>query len=453
MKSDFTKGPIFKRIILYTLPILFTGVLQLLFNATDLVVAGRLSGEASIAAVGSCSALINLIVALFLGLSVGAGVIVAQSIGAGDMAVVKRIVHTAWLVALLVGVVVALVGILAARPLLLWMNTDPAVLEEAVPYLRAYFLGAPALMVYNFAASMVRSAGDTKHPMIFLVISGAMNVLLNIVITLMLGEGYGALSVGIATAIASVISAVEITVFLCRMQGPLHLDFKKLMIDRRLLGTMVRIGIPAGIQSSLFSFSNVLIQSTVNGYGQATVAGNTAAASIEGFIYIVMNAFSITATTFVGQNFGAMKHDRVRKIIFQCSGAAALVGMGTGALALLFSKPLLAFYSVTEGAALSAGLTRMSIICTTYWLCGMMEVACGCIRGMGDSVVPMIVSLLGSCALRVVWIYTVCPMDPTNIRILYLSYPVSWLLTSSVHYFIAFRKSNKYRRMALQGAD
>lgn len=450
--KSFTEGPLLSKIILFALPLIATAVLQLLFNTADTVVVGRWGGstpeecETALAAVGSCGALTNLIVNLFLGLSVGAGVCVAHDIGAGDQEGVSRVVHTSVLASLISGAVVTVFGLCMARPLLALMGTDPAVLDQAVPYMCAYFCGMPANMLYNYCAAMLRSSGDTTRPLAFLSVAGIVNVVLNLIMVIVFGMG--AVGVGIATAVSQWISCILIVCFMMRTDGPCHITLSKLHVDRIKLRKIVMIGLPAGIQSTLFSVSNVLIQSTVNSFGKVVVAGNTAGANLDGYIYATQNALYHTALTFVGQNVGARKHDRVKKSLLRCIAVVSVVGITVGMAMYLFGRPLLGLFAPGNTGAIEAGMTRLSIMATTYFLCGLMEVGCGTMRGLGKSLAPMFISLIGSCLFRIVWIYTVFPFSPT-LKMLYISYPVSWSLTAltffcfCAHYLSKLKKQWK----------
>ncbi len=440
--SDLTRGPLFVKIIKYSLPIIATGLLQTFYNASDMIVVGNFSdvGATAMGAVGACGALINLILNLFIGLSVGTGVCVAQEFGGGRYDDLKKTVHTSLLASIIGGVIVGLFGFFMARPLLMLMGTPEATLNEAVPYMKAYFLGVPAAMVYNFMAAAIRSSGDTKRPLIILMISGLVNVLLNLFLVLVFG--LGAVGVGIATTVAQYISASMILWHMAKRGGHCKISKSDLKIDKKKLIRIVSIGIPAGLQSMLFSLSNVLIQSTVNTYGATVVDGNAAAGNIEGFVYIAMNAMYHASLTFVGQNVGAGQYKRIGKIVAECMAIVTVIGLALGLSGYIFGDALLKIYAPTNEAVRAAGVRRLGVICATYFLCGLMEVACGALRGMGKSLPPMIISLLGSCVFRIVWIFTVCPFFPGNIRVLYLSYPISWIITVSA-YLVASRIAYK----------
>ena len=435
-ETDLTRGPLLLRIIFFTMPLVATGFLQLLFNAADLVVVGRYSGSMASAAVGSCGSLINLIVQLFMGLSVGAGVMAAQDFGAKRYDDVRRLIGTSIIASLAGGVLVAVFGFVMAEPLLALMETPDEVMAEAVPYMRAYFCGMPACLLYNYLAAILRSYGDTRRPLIFLSVSGVVNVIFNLVAVL--GFGLGALGVGIATAASQYASALMIVFYMRRTDGPCRIEGCSL--DGRKLLRMILIGLPAGIQSTLFSLSNTLIQSTVNGYGPIVIAGNSVAGSLDGFAYMAQNSTYHAALTFVGYHVGAGQHERIRRISLLCCAEALVLGAITASVLVGFGPQLLTIYTSPENrdAVIAAGMNRLTTLGLTYCFCGLMEVGCGTIRGMGKAVLPMIVSLVGSCVFRIVWIETVCPLDPTNIKLLYISYPISWILTAAAHFICCY---------------
>ena len=440
--GDLTQGPLFIKIIKYSLPIIATGLLQTFYNASDMIVVGNFSdvGATAMGAVGACGALINLILNLFIGLSVGTGVCVAQEFGGGRFDDLKKTIHTSLLASIIGGLAVGLFGFFMARPLLTLIGTPEATLNEAVPYMKAYFVGVPAAMVYNFMAAAIRSAGDTKRPLIILMISGAVNVALNLFLVLVFGMG--AVGVGIATTVAQYMSAIMILWYMIKRGGHCSIKREDLKIDKKKLMRIVSIGIPAGLQSMLFSLSNVLIQSTVNTYGATVVDGNAAAGNIEGFVYIAMNSMYHAALTFTGQNVGAGQYKRIGKILVECLIIVTVIGLLLGVSGYIFGDTLLKIYAPDDAAVRAAGVNRLGVICALYFLCGLMEVGCGVLRGMGKSIPPMIISLLGSCVFRIVWIFTVCPFFPGDIKVLYLSYPISWIITT-VAYLIASRFAYK----------
>ena len=447
---DMTEGPILGRMILFTLPVLATGVLQLLFNASDLAVVGQFGGADSqieVGAVGSCGALINLIVNLFMGLAVGAGVIAAQDIGAKRYEAVHKLADTALTVSLIGGVAVGVFGFFATEPLLRLMGTTKEILPSAVPYMKAYFTGMPGCLLYNYLAAIQRSGGDTKHPLLFLAISGVANVGLNIL--MVAGFKLGARGVGIATSASQYIAAAAILIFMLREEGCCRVT--GFALDGERLKKMVLIGLPAGLQGTLFSLSNVIIQSSINTYGTYVVAGNAAGSNLDGFLYIAMNSVYTAALTFVGQNVGAGKYARIKKISFLCVGLVTFIGVSLGVVLVVFGEKLLLIFATGENkdAVVKAGMNRLLVMGTTYFLCGLMDVGCGIMRGMGKTILPMIVSLVGSCLFRIVWIATVCPLFPGNILALYISYPISWFITAAVHYGCCI---HNYRALMRRGA-
>lgn len=439
---DMCNGPILKKVLQFALPLMATGILQLLYNAADIIVVGQFAGKTALAAVSSTGSLINLIVNLFMGLSVGASVVVARRYGAGDHAGVNKVLHTAVTLSIVSGVLVAIVGFSLSRTLLEMMDSPADVIDQATLYLRIYFIGIPAAMVYNYCAASLRAIGDTKRPLYYLSISGAVNVVLNLILVIVLHMGVA--GVAIATAVSQVVSMVLIVICLLRTDGCIHLDPKKLRIDLPELKEVLRIGLPAGLQSSVFAISNVLIQSSINSFGSAVMAANGAAGNIEGFIYTAMNSISQATLTFTGQNMGAKRYDRIPRILGACSALVTIIGLIAGVAAYTGGPVLLKLYT-TDPEVVKIGLVRLSFVGLPYFLCGLMEVIAGMLRGCGYSITPMIVSMLGACAFRVIWIYTLFAAFPT-LNMLYVSYPISWLLTSAAHlgcFFYAWRKMPK----------
>lgn len=426
---DMCNGPLLGKIITFAVPLMLSGILQLLFNAADIIVVGRFAGNEALAAVGSTSALINLLVNVFIGLSIGTNVLVARYYGGHNHKEVEETVHTSILAALAGGVFLLILGILLAKPLLGLMGTPEDVIGQSVLYMKVYFLGMPAFLVYNFGSAILRAVGDTRRPLYFLLFAGVVNVVLNLIFVVVFHMGVA--GVAAATAISQYISAVLIIQCLIRSEMSYRLILKHLRIVPAKLKKIVQIGLPAGIQGAVFSISNVLIQSSVNSFGSVAMAGNTAAANIEGFIYTSMNAVYQTALSFGSQNFGAKQYKRMDRIQWICLGLVTAVGvvMGYGAVGL--GRSLLGVYS-GDAQVIAYGMTRLSIIGTTYFVCGIMEVMVGGLRSRGYSVMPMLVSLTGACAFRVLWIFTVFAMDPTP-QTLYISYPVSWALTAAAH--------------------
>ena len=423
---NMTEGPFLKKIVLFLIPLVLTGLLQTLYNAADLVVVGRFRGELALAAVGCTGALTNLIVGLFMGLSVGAGVLVAHGIGANDRERVQKVVHNSVLLAAVLGVVVAVVGFIFAPQLLRLMDTPETVLASATLYLRIILCGVPASMLYNYCASMVRSTGDTKHPLIFLTVSGLVNVGLNLILVVIFGMGVD--GVAIATIASQYLSAGMILVFMMRSDSWVRFSPRKLGVDGKIVGKILYIGVPSGIQGCLFSFSNVLIQSSINSFGDVVMAGNAAASNIEGFVYIAMNAVYHASLTFVGQNMGAKKYKNIKRITLLCAICAVVIGLSTAGIFFLFRRFFVGLYVSGNEAVAAAAYVRMSYIMLTYFLCGIMEVLCGTMRGMGKSISAMVISLLGACVFRIVWLETIFKIFP-KIECVYLSYPISWTLT------------------------
>ena len=440
---DLTEGPLLGKIIRFSLPLIASGLLQTLYNATDMVVVGRFGGSNSMGAVGACGSLISLIIGLFLGITVGTGVLVAQCIGAKKERDVDDVVHTSLITATIGGAILGVIGFFLAEPLLSLMGTPDEIIGEAIPYLKAYFVGVPASMIYNFMATALRSEGNTKVAFVILAISGLSNVLFNLFFVIVFNMN--ALGVGIATAISMYISAILILVYMFRADIKCRLSLKKLRFNRAKFKSIIMIGIPSGIQSSLFSLSNVIIQSTINSYGEIVVAGNAAASNIDSFVYVAMNAFHHAALTFVGQNFGAKKYDRAKKSILLSAVTVALVGFALGFSAFMFGDTLLSIYEPNNEAVRQVGLLRMSVISVTYFLCGIMEVASGALKAFGYSTRSMIISLVGSCIFRLVWVVTVCPLPifAGNIKVLFVSYPITWIITTTALFiatYFAYKK-------------
>ena len=427
---DMLNGPVMPKLLAFSLPLILSSVLQLTFNAADVIVVGRFDGEAALAAVGAPGALINLLVNLFLGLSVGVNVVVARCHGAGDYAMTGKSVHTGMLLGLLSGLSVGLLGFFMAGTFLAWMNTTPDVLPLATAYMRIYFLGMPANMIYNFGAAVLRAIGDTRRPLMYLTLAGVVNVILNILFVA--GLGMGVRGVALATITSQIISATLVVLCLMRTEGSIHLDLRKLRLDVGKAVEIAKIGLPAGIQGICFSISNVIIQSTINSFGTVAMAGNTVATNIEGYIYVSMNAQHQAALTFVSQNVGAYRYDRIRQVTRDALIAVSAIGLGMGLMLLAGMRTVFGIYTSDE-AVIAAAAIRTAIIAPTYFLCGMMDVLVGVLRGMGVSVMPMIVTLMGVCAFRLLWIAFIYPFNPTR-DMLYLSYPLSWLITFIVHF-------------------
>ena len=439
---NMTEGPLLGKLIQFSIPLALSGILQLLFNAADIVVVGRFAGSHALAAVGSTGALNMLIVNLFMGLSIGVNVLCARFYGAGQNRDLKETVHTAVLIAALSGFVLIFLGIGLSRPLLRLMDTPADVIDHSVLYMRIIFAGMPASMLYNFGSAILRAVGDTQRPLYFLLTAGIINVVLNLFFVIVLHMGVA--GVALATVLSQCVSAGLVILCLTRSEGPYRLFLKELKIYGPKLRDMTKIGIPAGIQSSMFSISNVLIQSTVNSFGSVAMAGSTAAGNIEGFLFTSLDAFTQGAQSFVGQNYGAKKMERVRKTVLLCVGLVTALGLLLGVSAYLAGDALLSIYS-TDPAVIAFGRQRMLINCVFYFSIGPMNIFVGGMRGMGHSMAPMLDTVFGTCVLRVLWVYTVFAMWPAW-TVLFASYPVSWTLTgvlTGISYFVIKKKAEK----------
>lgn len=439
---DMCHGPLLGKILIFSLPLILSGILQLLFNAADVVVVGRFAGSQSLAAVGSTSSLINLLTNVFIGLSVGANVLIARYYGAGQEKEVSDTVHTAILLSIISGALLCVIGIAFSKPLLEIMGTPEDVLDKSALYMRVFFTGMPVMLLYNFGSSILRAVGDTKRPLYYLTAAGVVNVLLNLFFVIVLKMDVA--GVALATVLSQCISAGCIIACLMKCAGCFRLHPKQLHIHKDKLIRIVRIGLPAGVQGAIFSVSNVLIQSSVNSFGSIAMAGNTAAANVEGFVYTSMNAMHQTAVSFTSQNLGGRHYDRIKKALLECLVIVTLIGLIMGNGAAYFGKEILGIYS-SDKEVIGYGMLRLGIICTSYFLCGAMDTMVGAIRGLGYSVMPMLVSLIGACGLRVVWIMTVFQWEHSLLS-LYISYPISWGITFAVHAVCYVAVSKKVKR-------
>lgn len=441
---NMTEGSILPKVIRFSLPLAATGVLQLLFNAADVIVVGKFAGATALAAVGATTALINLLVNAFMGISVGVNILVARYLGCRDDVRVKNSVHTAFALSFFLGLVVMAGGLTLSTPLLELMATPEDVLPLSSLYLRIYFTGIPGTIMYNFGAALLRAFGDTKRPMVFLTVSGVVNACLNLFFVIVCGMSVD--GVAYATVISQYISLFLVVRCLCRSEGLSHLELKKIRLHREEAVRMIQIGLPAGLQSTLFSISNVLVQSSVNSFGASVVAANTAAASIEGFIYTAMNSVFHASITFTSQNLGAGKIDRIRRVLGACVVTVLMIGVPLNILCYLLGPDLLSIYvsktDPTFAHVIRYGVVRLHRIGCIYFLCGLMEVMCGMVRGLGRSWLPMFVTGVGACLSRIVWIYTIFRVNHTP-EILYDSYPMSWVLTLLLHsvcFFVIYRQ-------------
>lgn len=446
-ERNMLQGPLAMGILLYTLPIILTSYLQLLFNAADLVVVGRFCGSVSVAAVGVTGAITNLIINLFMGLSVGAGVAVAHAIGSRESQVVHRTVHTAMLTALIGGVVLTAVGVAYSPTFLRWMDTPENVLPLSSVYMRIYFAGITFTMVYNYCTSILRAAGDTQSPMIILMAAGVVNVILNVVFVAAFHMNVA--GVALATVISQALSALAVTVVLMRRRDDIRFYPTKMRLYWPQMKKIVRIGLPAGIQGATFSVSNVIIQSAMNSFGEVLVSGNAAVSNLEGFCFATVNGFHQAAVNYIGQNVGAQQYDRVKKIFKLCVLYASLAGLLVGGALTIFRRPLLSIYITDSQQALEVGMIRVFFTSASYFLYGLLDAAAGSLRGLGASTISMLISVLGICGSRLLWIFTVFQIPELHTPIcLYSSYPISWILTAIAE-FVVFPII--FRRMAERG--
>ncbi len=446
---DMCNGPLFGKILIFALPIMAMNILQLMFNAADMIVVGRFSGSEALAAVGATGAMINLIINLFMGLSVGTSVVVAQDYGAGKPDAVSRSVHTSIAISIISGLIVMAAGLLLCQTLLVWMGTPADILGLSTLYIKIYFIGLPASMVYNFSAAILRAVGDSRHPMYYLIISGIVNVILNLFFVIVLHMSVD--GVAWATVISQYLSAALIIICLLRCDGAIRFIPRQMRIDPKKLKAIVKIGLPAGLQGLLFSIANVLVQSSVNFFGSTMVAASSASGNVEGLVGTSMNAYYNAALTFTGQNMGAKKYDRIGTIAKVCTILIFATWILLGGLTWLFGRPLLGLYTSDSGV-IDLGMQRLKVMMVAYFTCGVMNVFPGLSRGMGYSVLPMLSTLVGACLMRIVWVATVFAWYPT-ISVLFACYPVTWALAGlgQVGSFLYAR--NRVRRQAAREVD
>ena len=441
---DMTSGSVLKKMLLFSFPLMGSSILQLLFNAADIIVIGRFAGDNSLAAVGATASLINLLVNLFVGLAIGANVLTARYYGAKRDADISQTVHTSIALSIVCGAGLAVIGILISNPILAMMGTPDEILPLSTIYMQIYFAGMPAMMIYNFGSAVLRAKGDTARPLMYLAIAGALNVGLNMFFVISLKMDVA--GVAAATSISQCLSAFLVLRCLSREPDAFKLERKLLKIHGHKLKIILQIGLPAGFQGVLFALSNVIIQSSINSYGKYVMAGSAASSNLENFTYFAMNAFYQAAISFTSQNVGAGKYERVKKILICAVSCAAVTGITIGNLTYLFGTPLLGIYS-KSALVVQEGLKRMMYICIPYFLCGVMDAMTGMIRGLGYAILPMIVSLLGACVLRIIWILTVCQLPAFHhVEFVYASYPVTWAITTTAHiicYVIITKKIKK----------
>lgn len=449
---DMTNGPFLKKIFMFSLPLMATGFLQLLYNSADTAIVGKFAGSQALAAVGSTGSLIHLIINVFLGLSMGAGVMVARHIGAQDEKRTSRCVHTSMLLGLVSGIVVAVFGFFMSGTFLRLMKVPEEVLDLSTLYLKIYFMGAPGSLVYNFGASLLRASGDTKRPLYILSASGLVNVILNLILVIPLKMSVA--GVAIATIVSQYMTAVIVVICLMKTSSILRLSVKELAFDKVELKNIVRIGVPAGLQSSLFSISNVIIQSAVNSFGDIAMAGIAAGSQFDGYIYVCTNAVAQTTMTFTSQNIGAAKYRNVNKVYRYCFLVATVISVVLSALGYFFRTPVVGIFA-KDPAVIEIGAQRLALVIPFYAFCSLQDVVAGQIRGMGKSFEPMILSLFGTCIIRLAWIFLILP-EGHSLMDIYWAYPISWFATFallSILYYIKLRKLLKKEDSAFRSYE
>ena len=422
---DMCNGSILDKLVSFSIPLMLSGILQLLFNAVDIIVVGQFTGNEALAAVGSTTALINVFVNLFIGISLGASVLAARFYATGQEKEMSETVHTSITLALIGGIAMGIIGVIAAKGALDLMDTPDNVLNLSTLYMRIYFMGMPFFMLYNYGAAILRAVGDTKRPLLFLIISGATNVVLNLLLVIQFHLGVA--GVAIATVISQCISCILVLRCLYLSDGSYQLRFNKLGMKTRYVKQIFQIGIPAGIQSTIINFSNVLLQSSVNSFGSVAMAGYTAANNILGFLYVSVNSITQACMSFTSQNYGVRKFKRMDKVLLECLGLTVIVALVLGGGSYLFGAELMHIYTKSTNV-IECGIDIMLYTTVTYFLCGIMDLLPGALRGMGHSTVPMILSVIGTVGTRIVWIYVIFPCH-RSLDFLFISYPVSWLLT------------------------
>lgn len=422
---DMCNGSILDKLISFSIPLMLSGILQLLFNAVDIIVVGRFTGSEALAAVGSTTALINVFVNFFIGISLGSNVLAARFYAVGKDKEMSETVHTAITLALISGIVMGIVGVVSAKGALQLMDTPDNVLDLSTLYMRIYFVGMPFFMLYNYGAAILRAVGDTKRPLMFLIVSGATNVVLNLILVIRFHLGVA--GVAIATVISQGISCVLVLRCLYYSEGSYQLRFSKLGMKARYVKQIFQVGVPAGIQSTIINFSNVLLQSSVNSFGSVAMAGYTAANNILGFLYVSVNSITQACMSFTSQNYGVRKFKRMDRILLECLGLTVTVSLIFGGGSYLFGSELMHIYTKSADVV-ACGTDIMLYTTVTYFLCGIMDLFPGALRGMGHSAVPMILSVVGTVGTRIVWIYWVFPQHRA-LDFLFISYPVSWILT------------------------
>ena len=435
-------GTIMDKLISFSLPLMLSGILQLMFNAVDIIVVGRFSGSSALAAVGSTTALINVFTNLFIGISLGANVLAARFYAAGREKEMSETVHTAITLALISGIVMAFVGLFFSRLALEWMDTPADVIDQSALYMKIYCIGMPFFMLYNYGAAILRAVGDTKRPLFFLMISGAINALLNLLLVIVFHLGVA--GVAIATVISQLISCFLVLRCLCRSESSYRLQFSKLMIRGIYFKQILQVGLPAGIQSTVINFSNVLLQSSVNSFGSIAMAGYTAANNIFGFLYVSVNSITQACMSFTSQNYGVGRHKRMDRVLLDCLILSVVVSGVLGGSAYLFGPQLLTIYT-KDPQVIACGVEILLYTTVTYFLCGIMDLFPGALRGMGHSAVPMILSVIGTVGMRIFWIYLIFPAH-RSLSVLFISYPASWIFTIIMQVICFFLVRKKVHR-------
>ncbi len=435
-------GTIMDKLISFSLPLMLSGILQLMFNAVDIIVVGRFSGSSALAAVGSTTALINVFTNLFIGISLGANVLAARFYAAGREKEMSETVHTAITLALISGIVMAFVGLFFSRLALEWMDTPADVIDQSALYMKIYFIGMPFFMLYNYGAAILRAVGDTKRPLFFLMISGAINAVLNLLLVIVFHLGVA--GVAIATVISQLISCFLVLRCLCRSESSYRLQFSKLMIRGIYFKQILQVGLPAGIQSTVINFSNVLLQSSVNSFGSIAMAGYTAANNIFGFLYVSVNSITQACMSFTSQNYGVGRHKRMDRVLLDCLILSVVVSGVLGGSAYLFGPQLLTIYT-KDPQVIACGVEILLYTTVTYFLCGIMDLFPGALRGMGHSAVPMILSVIGTVGMRIFWIYLIFPAH-RSLSVLFISYPASWIFTIIMQVICFFLVRKKVHR-------
>ena len=422
---DMCNGTIMDKLISFAIPLMLSGILQLMFNAVDIVVVGRFSGSQALAAVGSTTALINVFTNLFIGISLGANVLAARYYAAGKSKEMSETVHTAIALALVSGVVMAVIGVVFARGALEIMGTPDDVIGKSTLYMRIYFCGMPFFMMYNYGAALLRAVGDTKRPLIFLIVSGVINAVLNLFLVIVFHLDVA--GVGIATVISQLVSCILVLRCLHHTKSSYQLHLKKLRIKSVYLKQIFEVGVPAGIQSTVINISNAMLQSSVNSFGSIAMAGYTASNNIFGFLYVSVNSFTQACMSFTSQNYGVKKLKRMDRVLIDCMILSVVVTLILGSSVYIFGPELLHIYS-DQADVIKYGMEIFSYTTVTYFLCGLMDLFPGALRGMGYSTVPMILSIIGTVGVRIIWIYGLFPSH-RSLTFLFLSYPASWIAT------------------------